>query len=255
MSVVLNFDASTVTPSAPRGVIPAGDYNMALVAAETKGTNAKNPDGSPEGHYLALDYIIQGGEHEGRHVYDNLNLWNKSEKACKIAWEDMSALCHACGVLQVATADQLFGIMIGATIGVEAGDDKYGPSNTIKSVQALSNAPTMPGGFAPAQPPAAAPAPDASAPWNQQGGAAPAAAPATTAPAAPVSAPATAPAETPAAAPATAPAADAPPWAARPAEAAPAPAAAPPAQPAPTPAAAAPETAPAAPASSPPWAK
>ena len=235
-AVVLNFDASTVTPSAPRGIIPAGDYNIVLTAAEIRETNAK------DGHYLALDYVIQGGEHEGRHIYDNLNLWNKNEKAKKIAWEDMSALCHACGVLQVGTADQLFGILISATIGVEQGDEKYGPSNRIKSVQALGNAPRNPASFSPVNAPiqsapGAAPL-DAAQPWNQ-----PAAAPVQTAPAPATSAPPAQPAQ-------TAPAAATPPWAQRTeAPAAPAPSA--PAQAAPAQAA----PAPAAPTSSPPWAQ
>lgn len=200
-SVVLNFDASTVEPSAQRGVIPAGDYNLCLTDAEQKETKLK------DGHYLALDYIVQDGEHQGRHIYANLNLWNKSKQAREIAWADLSALAHACGVLQVGTADQLFGILISATIGVEQ-DEKYGPSNRIKSVQAVGNAPAQTWGAAPGGPAA----PDASAPWNK--------APAEAAPAPAEAAPAaTAPAPAAAAAPENAAAAPAaptekPPWAA-----------------------------------------
>jgi hypothetical protein len=163
MTVVqLNFDASTVDPVVALEALPSDNYMVALVKAEPSATKAK------DAHYLALDFVVQEGQYKGRHLYKNLNLWNPSETAKEIAWRQLSGLCHAAGVLQVATVDQLFGIVVMVQVIIEQ-DDRYGPTNRLKAFSAMSTGPA-PGYGAPPGGPAAL---DAGAPWNQ-----PAAAPA-----------------------------------------------------------------------------
>ena len=219
MTVQLNFDASTVDPVVALEAIPNDDYVVALTKAEPEATKAG------DAHYLHCVFVVQEGQYKGRQVFKNLNLWNPNTTAVEIAWRELSGLCHAAGVLQVATVDQLFGIPVIAKVIVEA-DPKYGASNRIKAFTKMSTGPApgfgaAPTGFGTA--PGGPTAPDASAPWNQP--AAPSAAPpaeaATAAP--PWGAPGAQPAAPAAPVPTvpsppapaeTAPAATAPPWAA-----------------------------------------
>lgn len=182
--IYLNFNAATVEPQVPFEALPAGDYLMALTGARVMETKART------GHYLAMDYTVLDGQYKGRHVFDNLNLWNASQQASEIAWRQLSGLCHAAGVLQVQTVDQLFNIPVLAKLGIES-DPQYGDSNNIRGFTSASG--PQPG--APAQPaaPGAAPAPGApqqadDLPWGpgtQQSASAP-----TSTPASPAAAPA-----------------------------------------------------------------
>lgn len=200
--IYLNFDASQVEPQQPFEVLPAGDYTVALVGAKVLETSKKT------GHYLAMDYAVQEGSYKGRHVFDNLNLWNASQQASEIAWRQLSGLCHAAGVLQVQTVDQLFNIPVVAKLNVES-DPQYGDQNNIRG---FSKAGGQAG--APTQPAAPAQNEGDTVPWGpgtQQ--------PAPTAAPAPAPAPqpappaeAATPAPTPGATPAQQSGTEAPPW-------------------------------------------
>ncbi len=150
MTVQLNFDASTVDPSQVFEVFPAADYNVVLTEARVEPTKAQ------DGHKLHMIYTIVDGAYQGRKLFDNLNLWNKSEQATEIAWRQLSGLCHAAGVIQVATVDQLYGIPVVAKVGRED-DIQYGPSNTVKGFKKSESAPMTPGAPVVAAPVVAAP--------------------------------------------------------------------------------------------------
>lgn len=96
------FDADKVTPNAPREVIPAGDYLAIISDSEKKET--KNKDGAMI--KLTLQ-VIEDGPYKNRKVFDNLNLWNKSEQAKQIAQSTLSAICHAVNVKQPKDTSQL----------------------------------------------------------------------------------------------------------------------------------------------------
>lgn len=172
--IQLNFDATQVEPQVPFEAVPANDYTMALTGASVKETAKKT------GHYLALDFTILEGEYKGRHIFENLNLWNQNQQAVEIAWRQLSGLCHAANVLQVATVDQLFNIPVTAKVGLEQ-DAQYGPSNRIKGFSKAG------GGAAPAWAGQAPAAPTTTSPGNGQppwaGGTPQQAAPAAPAPA------------------------------------------------------------------------
>lgn len=230
----LNFDATTVSPSESIEAIPAGWYNAQIDQSEMKPTK----DGS--GAYLELRFSVLDGQFANRKVFTRLNLRNANPVAQEIAYKQLSAICHATGVMQVQDSQQLHGRPLKIKVKVRAASGDYEASNEISSFKNINEqvdgpvggAPAAAGGAPWAQQPAAAPQ---AAPWAPQ----PAAAP--VAPAQQFAPPAAAPAP---AAPAWQPPAAQQPWAQQPApQAAPVQQPAPQAQAAPAPAQAAPQPA------------
>ena len=77
--------------SNPFAPIPADWYLAEIIKSEIKTTNDKS------GKYIALTFKISEGEHEGRMLYSNLNIVNKSDVAVKIARADLKAICDSVG--------------------------------------------------------------------------------------------------------------------------------------------------------------
>lgn len=97
------FDATQVAPQAPREVLPPGDYLCVIVNSEMR------PTKSGDGQYLALEHDIIDGPHKNRKLWNNLNLINPNQQAVDIAKAQLSALCHAIGVMHVTDSTQLHG--------------------------------------------------------------------------------------------------------------------------------------------------
>lgn len=95
------FNADKVAPNAPREVIPAGEYVAIIKDSEKKETKAQ------DGHFIKLTLQVIDGPYKNRSVFDNLNLWNKSDQAVQIAQSTLSAICHAVGVKQPKDSSQL----------------------------------------------------------------------------------------------------------------------------------------------------
>lgn len=138
------FDASTVKPQEAFEPVPEGWYILAIRNSEAK------PTKDNESGYLVLELEVLEGEHKGRKVFDNLNLWNKSVQASEIAQRQLSAYCHATGVLVLNDSTQLHGIPLKAKLGIKA-DPGYDPRNVVKTVKHIQE-PT-PGAQQPATPP------------------------------------------------------------------------------------------------------
>ena len=74
--------------------LPAGEYEVVIVESTEKVTKAGT------GKYLELQMqVLRPAKHDGRFVWDRLNLINPSEKAVEIARGTLSAICRAVGVL------------------------------------------------------------------------------------------------------------------------------------------------------------
>ena len=231
----LNFDATQVAPDTGAGdPVPAGWYNVMIDESEMKPTKAEG------GLRLSLRFTILDGQYANRKIFTGLNLKNANPVAQEIAYKQLSAICHAVGVMQVQDSQQLHGRPLKVKVKVRAASGDYEASNEITSFKNINEqvGGAAPGGAPWAQQPAAAPQ---AAPW------APQAAPAPVAPAQQFAPPAAAPAP---AAPAWQPPAAQQPWAQQPAQ--PAPVQQPVAQPAPQPQAA-PQAAPQPAGAVPPW--
>lgn len=157
------FDASTVAPSEAREVIPAGKYLAQIISSEMRDTKAG------DGSYLAMELEILDGEHQGRKLFERLNLNNPNATAVEIAHRTLSAICHATGQMQVADSEQLHFKPLVATVKVRPPRGEYGPSNEIGGYAPASGA--APRAVTPAAKPAAsataAAKPAGSMPWNR----------------------------------------------------------------------------------------
>lgn len=122
----LNFDASQVVPdfggSEP---VPAGWYHVMIDESEMKPTRAG------DGARLSLRFTILDGQYSGRKVFTGLNLKNPNPVAQEIAYKQLSALCHAVGVIQVQDSQQLHGRPLKIKVKVKAAQGDYEASNDI----------------------------------------------------------------------------------------------------------------------------
>lgn len=122
----INFDASTIEPQKPLEPVKPGWYIAQIVESDMR----TNKQGT--GSYLALTFQILEGEGKGRKIFTNLNIHNQSELAVRIAQEQLSAICHATGVIQVQDSVQLHTIPLMIKVGVRAGDGQYNDQNDIR---------------------------------------------------------------------------------------------------------------------------
>lgn len=132
MSAILNFDASQVAPdTGVQDAIPAGWYNMLIDASEMKPTR----DGT--GHYLELRHNVIDGAQQSKKVYARLNLRNANPQAQEIGYKQLSAVCHATGVIQVGDSAQLHNIPMKVKVKLRAASqERDAAGNVVKEYEA-----------------------------------------------------------------------------------------------------------------------
>lgn len=234
----IQFDANKVAPDQGLTPVPRGYYTVIIVGSEIK------PTKRGDGEFIEFKLQVHDGPYAGKTIVENVNWKNPNATATAIGQGQLSAICHAVGVLTPQDTNQLHNIPLGVEVDV-TDDGKYNDVNRFFPASKVAEMPPLPekvirpaSGPVPATPIGMQPAP-APAPAMQFSQGVTAAPPAPVAPAAPLAP--TAPAAT--AAPVVAPAPVAP--------AAPAAEAAPPAPPAPAPVE--PQAQPAPTAETPPW--
>lgn len=140
----LNFDATTVEPSQSMEPLPDGWYTVQATASEMKPTK----DGT--GAYLEMTLKVIEAPYQNRQLFYRLNLKNNNPVAQEIAYKQLSAICHATGVIQVADSQQLHGLPFKVKVAVKRDDSgKYDPSNEIKAVKSVHDAQPAVPAFAP----------------------------------------------------------------------------------------------------------
>lgn len=159
----LNFDATQVAPDTGGGdPVPAGWYNVMIDESEMKPTKTEG------GLRLSLRFTILDGQYVNRKVFTGLNLKNANPVAQEIAYKQLSAICHAVGIMQVQDSSQLHGRPLKIKVKVRAASGDYEASNDITAYKNINEQVDGPAtGGAPAGAPwatAPAPAPQA-APW------------------------------------------------------------------------------------------
>jgi len=125
--------------------LPSGWYSATMTQAELKPTN----DGT--GQYIKVRYDITGPTHQGRVVFGNLNIKNKSAKAEEIGRQQLGEIMRAIGLAKVTDTDQLIGGQISIKLDIraartdEATGKTYEASNEVKGFRSLSGgaAPTV----------------------------------------------------------------------------------------------------------------
>ena len=151
-------------PQEDFGPIPAGEYPAQIIDSEMRAT------ASNAGQYLSLTHQIIDGPYKGRLVWARLNLDNPNAQTVEIANRQLSAICHAAGILQVTDSVQLHHRPLVIRVEfVPAGTDRRGrtrdrDSNEIKGWKKLEGAvPAAPAQAAATSTPASA-TPRAAAP-------------------------------------------------------------------------------------------
>ena len=112
--------------------LPAGWYSATINKAELKATK----DGT--GQYIAIRYDITGPTHQGRVVFGNVNIRNKSEKAEEIGRAQLGDIMRAIGLKQVSDTDQLIGGALQIKLDVKT-DEQYGTRNEVKGFKAAGD--------------------------------------------------------------------------------------------------------------------
>jgi hypothetical protein len=128
-----NFDATNIKPADAFEPIPEGWVHAAIESHEAKQT--KN---NPQNAYVKLDLVVIDGEHKGRKFRDMLNLWNDNQQAVEIAQRQLSAYCHATGVIVIQDISQLHGIPMYIKLGIKQ-DVGYEPSNVVRAVKHIQD--------------------------------------------------------------------------------------------------------------------
>ena len=147
----LNFDAREVKPSAAPDPIPAGKYLVEISESEMKET--KNKDGS----YLELVFTVVDGEYRGRKIWDRLCINHPNAKTVEIARANLSAICHAVGVLQPQDSAQLHGLPLVVGVRLKKNEQNGDMYNEVKGYKKRE---TM-------ELPAQAPTNDKTPPWKR----------------------------------------------------------------------------------------
>lgn len=147
--------------------LPAGWYAMQVCKTEKIATKAG--DGQ---FLLKFEFEIIESYHpnlSGRKIWDQLNLWNNSKKASKIARENLSELAEAVGEPIFTHTSALHFKPLAVKLKVETGDYE---GNEVQRYEALSK--RFGGGDAasaatPGSEPGEAPKGDEPPPWGAQG--------------------------------------------------------------------------------------
>lgn len=115
MSLTLSFNATEVQPaSSDFEPIPVGWYQFVIEKSELKPTKAGT------GSMVSIMAKVQGPTHANRVVFGNINYQNPNPQAQEIGQRQLSALCHAIGVLNLNNVAQLCGIPFEARVKITA---------------------------------------------------------------------------------------------------------------------------------------
>lgn len=155
----LNFNAANVQPQDDFSPIPAGDYVAQVTDSSIK------PTKSGSGMLLNLTWTILSGQFANRKVFDRVNIQNQNPEAEKIGQRQLSAICHAAGVMQLQDSNQLHGRPCSITVKIRQ-DAQYGDSNEVKAYKAAGQVAAQAPAFAQQAP--AANAASSAPPWAKQ---------------------------------------------------------------------------------------
>ena len=125
------FNAQEVEPQSSFEPIPAGWYTAMITDSEFK------PTKSGTGEYLQLRLDVIEGEHEGRVLFDRLNLNNPNQTAVEIAQRQLSAICRAVGVMTPQDSQDLHDKPLRVKVSIRPAGNGYEASNEVKAYEVV----------------------------------------------------------------------------------------------------------------------
>ena len=118
--------------------IPPGDYKVQIVQSEMRPTKNGN------GQYLWLELDVIDGQHQGRKLWDRVNLVNPNPQAQQIGEKILAQICQATGELTASDSEQFHLKPMLAKVKVQPASGQYDASNQIKGYRSV-NAEQQPG--------------------------------------------------------------------------------------------------------------
>ena len=122
----LNFDASQVDPAVPFEALPSDKYLVEITRSELKPTKAG------DGAYLELEYVVLDGPYKDRKVWDRLCLNHPTPRTVEIARANLSAVCHAVGILRPRDSGELHHIPLLITVKAKKDESTGTIFNEVK---------------------------------------------------------------------------------------------------------------------------
>lgn len=131
------FNAAEVPPEQRFGALPTGNYRSIITGSRWKTTKAG------DGRYLEFEFSVEEpAEHANRKFWSRLNLENPNPTAVAIAEKQLSAICHAVGVLEVDDAEALHNRPLMVRVKLRPETDFYPESNDVQAYSPVSGSST-----------------------------------------------------------------------------------------------------------------
>lgn len=112
--------------------IPAGWYTAQINSVELRDTKAG------DGAFLAVRWDVTGPSHQGRVVFANLNIKNKSEKAEEIGRRQLGDIMRAGSLTSCSDTDELCGVNCEIKVTISKSEE-YGERNEIKAYRSAGD--------------------------------------------------------------------------------------------------------------------
>lgn len=111
--------------------IPAGEYNLVIVATEDRANAAGT------GRFYKLEIEVADGQHKGRKLWEIVNYEHPNAQAVAISTRTLTGLCLAMNLQGFSHPDELRYKPFRAKVKVqEDKSGKYGPQNRLGNVVA-----------------------------------------------------------------------------------------------------------------------
>jgi len=125
MANLNGFNASEVEPTSNFEPLPAGKFLAAITGS---------------GKYLQLTFTVIDGPYKNRILWARLNLDNPNATAVKIARSELSAICHAVGVMQPRDSVELHNLPLVIVVKLKKREDTGELTNEIKGYERKASA-------------------------------------------------------------------------------------------------------------------
>jgi hypothetical protein len=125
----LDINAREVAPAGSFEVYPEGKYLAHIIKDEDVATK------SGTGSMLVFDWEFLEGPHKGKTIKQRLNIKNVNPVAVKIAYAELSSICHAVKIMEPRDSKALHRLPCTLNIVVKKRADNGELTNEIKGVE------------------------------------------------------------------------------------------------------------------------